>query len=92
MDIRMLKEVLLHELGASYKDDTYTLRDDHRVTIVLAHDGGTLAVSKIRAVRVVGELIALHTEEGRTFAEPGDIFALRVEEQDKAESRTGFHR
>jgi hypothetical protein len=92
MDIHKLKDVLTQELGAAREEDTYTLREDQRLTVVLAHDGGTLAVSKIRSVRVLGELLALKTEEGRTFCDPADIFALRVEEQDRSESRPGFHR
>lgn len=92
MEIRIIREVLAQELGATHADDTYTLRDEQRLTVVLAHDGGTLAIAKVRSVRFVGELVVLSTEEGRTFVEPAGVFALRAEEQDRPEGRPGFHR
>jgi len=61
------------------KDGFLALPDGASVTLYAAHDGASLTIAKVEAIRLDGELVFARTSkrETYTFAQ-GDLFALAL--------------
>jgi len=65
--------------------------EGHLVTLYVSHDGGTLTVGRVEAVKRDGDLLTLRTVKGETFVvSQSDAFAGHVEATSKQSRRAGF--
>jgi hypothetical protein len=62
------------------KDGFHVMPDGGSLTLYVAHDGASLSVSRIEAVKLEGELVYARTQKRETFAVVrSDIFAVAAE-------------
>lgn len=65
--------------------------EGRHVTLYISHDGGTLTVGRVEALKRDGELLTLRTVKGETFVVAlSDAFAGHVEATSKQSRRAGF--
>jgi hypothetical protein len=62
------------------KDGFQVMPDGGSLTLYVAHDGASLSVSRIEAVKMDGELVYARTQKRETFAVVrSDIYAVAAE-------------
>ena len=75
-----LDAVLKSVNAKSGKDGFAALPDGVTLTLYLAHDGASLSVQKVEAVKTDGEIIFARTTKRETFAvAKADIFAVATD-------------
>jgi len=74
-------EAILKQASAKLdKDGFLALPDGAAVTLYVAHDGASLTVSKVEALKLDGELVSARTSKRETYTVvQSDVFALAVE-------------
>jgi hypothetical protein len=91
MENLVLQETMT-ALGCAQEGGVYALPEGARASCILVHGSATLTITKVRKIEQRDLLLVLTTDEGRTFTSASSLVAVRVEEQDRVESRPGFHR
>jgi hypothetical protein len=85
--------ILKHAQAKGDKDGFMVLPDGGSITVYVAHDGASLSVPRIEAVKMDGELVFARTQKRETFAVVrSDIFAVAAEGAavGQAPRRAGF--
>ena len=74
-------EAILKQAAAKADKDGYlTLADGAVLTLYISHDGASLTVPKVEAIKLDGELVFARTAKRETFAlVQADVFALALE-------------
>jgi hypothetical protein len=78
--------------AAGDKDGFVVMPEGTSLTLYVAHDGATLSVTRIEAVRVDGELVLARTQKRETYTVVrSDVFAAMTEGvQGQPARRAGF--
>jgi hypothetical protein len=76
-------EQALKSLGAKNdKEGFWNVPENTTYTVYVSHDGGTLTVTRVEAVRGEGELVLARTSKKELFAlVRSDVYALATEGQ-----------
>ena len=74
-------EAILKQASAKLdKDGFHALPEGAVLTLYVAHDGASLTISKVEAIRLDGELVFARTSKRETYTlVQTDLFALAVE-------------
>lgn len=88
-------DAILKVSGAkSEKDGWQTLPDGGTITLHVAHDGASMTISRIEAVRQDGDLVYARNPKREIFAVVrGDVYAVAIEGEasaGKVVRRAGF--
>ncbi|HTJ81897.1 MAG TPA: hypothetical protein VL400_09230 [Polyangiaceae bacterium] len=85
---------ILGEAGAKPgKDDERELGEGSRLTLYVAHDGASLTVTRVAAVKIEGQVVVARNDKGeRYFLQLEDIFAAGVDASPAQQSgrKAGF--
>ncbi len=82
---------VLKSAGVEQDGDWSTLHGERTMTLHLSHDGVGLNLSKIRKVRVEGELVfAEGVTEEVSVTHLKSLFAIAIEGESKATRKAGF--
>ena len=72
--------ILKNAQAKGEKDGFAVLPDGTSLTLYIAHDGVSLTIARVEAVRVEGELVHARTAKGERYTlARGDLFAVAVE-------------
>ena len=76
----MLNRILTEAGAKASKDDERELAEGSRLTLYVAHDGASLSVGRIAAVRVDGHIVIAKNDKGeRYFFALDDVYAASVD-------------
>ncbi len=76
----MLNRILTEAGAKAAKDDERELAEGSRLTLYVAHDGASLSVGRIAAVRNDGHLLIARNDRGeRYFFALDDVYAASVD-------------
>lgn len=93
MEFDALETILTDRLDADGDDGVYRLADDQEVTALLKTGGDLLHVNRLKQVEVADGTATLVTRDSEYFIEPGDLFALKLEDSRlTGDARPGFRR
>lgn len=86
--------VLKHAAAKSEKDGWHTLPEGGTMTLHVAHDGASMTVPRVEAIRQEGDLIFARNPKRETFVVVrSDVFAVALEGDSgagKVARRAGF--
>jgi hypothetical protein len=92
MKVDVLKRVMETELGWKRDGALFSVKDGVKATVLLSSGKEIVPVPRFTSVRFDDDVIVFETEEGHFFADPGALFALRTEGDEKRlDKRPGFH-
>ena len=75
-----LESILKSAQSKNEKDGYAVLPDGASLTLYLAHDGVSLTVPRVEAVKIDGELVYTRTAKGERYAiARGDLFAVAID-------------
>jgi hypothetical protein len=93
LSIEVFESILVDECGAQAEGAEYALSEERRVSVLVAHEGGLVQITKVRKVKLGEAFVAVTGEEGAYFVAPDALFAVRHQGSDEeSDKKPGFRR
>ncbi len=93
LSIEVFKSILVDECGAGAEGAAYSLSEEQRVSVLVAHEAGLVQIAKVRRVKFGEGFVTVVGEEGSYYVSPDALFAIRHQGSDEeSDKKPGFRR